>query len=205
MTIIFNIRHQSEDPAFKIGLWAHEIAHDDGPVTGDEEAVVHAIMAMVHMQVLLEAPELAYADTESARVMNSYVLQFLHSREKGSPNSEIVASTGTGVAPGSTQNVPDFHTVVSGYLGGRTGSTPIPGPLAGILDTLGVPDASEFGPVMTEAFEDLNDEWMSDLGRLQISVLLQLVTPAEIARTTGLSEPEVIDRLELQPYLDAIQ
>jgi hypothetical protein len=46
---------------------------------------------------------------------------------------------------------------------------------------------------------------MSDKNRVQISVLLQLVTPAEIAETTGLSEQEVIDRLELQPYLDAIR
>jgi hypothetical protein len=39
---------------------------------------------------------------------------------------------------------------------------------------------------------------------VQISVLLQLVTPAEIAQMTGLSEQEVINTLELQPYLNAI-
>jgi hypothetical protein len=40
---------------------------------------------------------------------------------------------------------------------------------------------------------------------VQISVLLQLVTPAEIASSTGLIEQEVIDTLKLQPYLDAIK
>ena len=199
-TIIFNVRHNSEDFANKIGVWVHEIGHDDGPVTGNEESVLHAVMSMAQMQVLLKNPRMAYENTELTRFMDSYVLQFINSREDGSPNSEIFAPTGQGTAPGSAQSKPDFRTVV----GGSDGSTPAPAAFSEILTRLGLPASSQYNQPMAESFESLNDDWMSDQQRVQISVLLQLVSVEEISQETGLSQQAAIDLLELQPYLDAI-
>ena len=47
---------------------------------------------------------------------------------------------------------------------------------------------SDFSQATVESFENLNDNWASDKNRVQNSVLLQLVTPAEIAQVSGLNE-----------------
>ena len=54
-------------------------------------------------------------------------------------------------------------------------------------------------------FDHLNDTWLSDEGRLQISVLLQLVSMRTITQKTGLSRSKAIRVLHLKPYLDAIK
>ncbi len=56
---------------------------------------------MTYLQVLSKHPELAYEGTELSRQMNDGALAFLNSHEHGSPNSEIYAPTGRGIAPGS--------------------------------------------------------------------------------------------------------
>jgi len=199
-TIIFNSRYAGEHFSRKIGLWVHEIGHHDGLATGEEESVLHGLMAMAWAQVLSRFPAIAYEDTELTRVQNSYAMAFLNSRESGSPNSEIVATTGTGVAPGSTDNAPDFR----GFIGMTAGATPAPSTLAAIMSSLGLTNTTEYGTTLLESFEHLNDTWLTDVQRVQLSVLLQLVTPAEAAVATGSGEQQVIDAMGLQPYLAAM-
>jgi hypothetical protein len=200
MTIIFNVRHRGESFIRKIPLWVHELGHDDGPNSGDEEAVLHAATAMAWAQVLTASPGLAYENTELTRYLNSYLLVFLNSRNKDSPTSQIVAPNGTDTAPGSAKSTTDFRA----FIEGASGSTPLPPVVGDILSGLGLADTSEYNTVLLESYQHLNDHWIDDKQRVQISVLLQLVTPSEIASTTGLSEQEVIDTLELQPYVEAI-
>jgi hypothetical protein len=89
------------------------------------------------------------------------------------------------------------------------GSSPAAKPLRTILQDVFDPSTSSPDPLnldqaTAELFENLNDDWLNDTQRAQISVLLQLVTVEEIAQATGLGEQQIIDTLGLQPYLDAI-
>jgi hypothetical protein len=144
MTIIFNVRHQGESFIRKIPQWVHEIGHHDGPNSGDEEAVQHSVTAMAWAQVLTASPAVAYENTELTRYLNSYLLVFLNSRNKGSPTSQVIASTGTDTAPGSAQSTRDFRA----FIGGASGSTPLPPALGEILSGLGVADTSEYSTAL---------------------------------------------------------
>jgi hypothetical protein len=200
-TIIVNSRYEAEHFSTKIPIWVHEIGHHDAPDTHDEERTLHAFNALAWAQVLHAHPGFAYANTELTRVDNSYVLRFLNSREKGSPQSEIVAPTGVGTAPGSPYNTPDFATAITEPA--QSGDTPAPASVLQILAGLGV-TGSQYDPALNEAFQNLNDSWLDDMARVQISVLLELVTVAEIVQATGLPQQQIIDTLGLQPYVDAI-
>lgn len=197
-TVIVNVRYQVEHFSRKIPIWVHEIGHHDVPDTHDEERALHAVQALAWGQVLHAMPSYASADTELTRVMNSYLLRFVNSRERGSAQSEIVAPTGVGTAPGSPYDTPDFATAIAEPA--QTGDTEAPPSVLQVLAGLGV-QGTQYGPTLNAAFEGLNDSWLDDRGRVQISVLLQLVTVAEIAQATGLAQQQIVDTLGLQPYV----
>lgn len=203
--VIVNDRYRAERFEYLIGIMGHEFLHHDFGTTGAEEAVLNALSAMTYMQVLVRTPELAYGGTELSRQMNDLALLFVNSREAGSPDSEIVAPSGLGTAPGGPRSTPDLWTA----FGGR-GSSPAPEPLRSILQNVLVPGTPipatlDFDQATAERFANLGDTWLTDAQRVQISVLLQLVTVDEIARASGLGAQQVIDALALQPYLAAIR
>ena len=216
--VIFSRVYDGERLEYLIPVIGHELLHDDqsstGPaVTGSEEAINGALTAMTYMQLLSQFPELAQRNTELARYMNDFALTFINSREAGSPNSEIYAPTGIGTAPGSVLSFVDFWTErnTRGRVGGAPegGSSPGPVPLRTILQSILTPgtpieDPLNFDQATAASFANLNDSWLSDVQRAQLSVLLQLVSVGEIAQATGLTEQQVVDTLGLQPYLSAI-
>ena len=202
--IAVNRRHEGDRFEYLIGVMGHEILHDDTGTPQAEEAINTALTAMTQMQVLSKSPELARGGTELARLINDGALLFINSREAGSPNGEIYAPTGLGVAPGSPRDTADLWTFING-----AGFSPAPEPLRTILQNVFAPGTSipatlNFDQATAELFANLDDNWLSDTQRAQISVLLQLVTVDEIAQATGLSQQQIIDTLGLQPYLDAI-
>lgn len=199
--IIVNNRYEREDFRYLIGIMGHEVLHDDGSTPRSEEVILNSLSAMTHVQVLLRHPELAYRGTELSRNMHDLVLAFLNTREKGSPNSELFAPSGVGVAPGSPYNQPDIWTL----LRGDATTSPSPAVLDPVLRSLGLPAVSKYSLSTAKTFEDLNDEWVSDVGRVQISVLLQMVSVKTIADKANLSRSQVISKLHLQPYLDTIK
>jgi hypothetical protein len=50
----------------------------------------------------------------------------------------------------------------------------------------------------------LNDRWVNDVGRVQIGVLLELVSLKTIMRKADLRRGKVIRRLKLKPFVRAI-
>lgn len=208
--VAFNRRHSGDRFEYLIGVMGHEILHGvrarSGGSTRAEEVILNGLTAMTHMQVLSKSPELAYRSTELTRSLNDYALLFTNSREAGSPNSELYAPSGLGVAPGSPHDTTDFWSLP--FIGAH-GTSPGSEPLRTILQSVLAPGAPvpampDYSQASAELFEHLNDDWLSDVQRAQISVLLQLVTVEEIVQATGLGEQEIIDMLGLQPYLDAI-
>jgi hypothetical protein len=199
--IVVSRRYQSEDFRYLVGIIGHEVLHDDASTPRAEEAILNSLTAMTYVQVLARHPELAYKGTELSRMMDDEALLFLNTREKGSPNSQIVAPTGRGVAPGSPRNVPDIWT----FFGGDSASSPGSAPFGQITKSLGLPGATKFSLATAKTFEKLNDNWLSDVGRVQIEVLLQMLSVKTIANKANLSRSKVISKLHLRPYLDAIK
>ena len=199
-TVIVNRRYDREDFRYLIGTMGHELLHDDNSVPGAEEAILNSLTAMTYVQVLRKHPERAHTGTELARQLNTFALLFLNSREHGSSNSEVNAPTGRGVAPGSPRNEPDIWSIFDG-----SGTSPAPAPLGQITRSLGLPVATNFSLSTAKGFQNLNDKWLSDVGRVQVSVLLQMVSVQEIAKISGLTRGQVKRKLRLGPYLDAIK
>lgn len=199
--IVVSRRYQSEDFRYLIGVMGHEVLHDDDVLANAEEAINNSLTAMTQLKVLSKHPELAYRGTELGRLQNSAALIFLNSREDGSPNSEIYAPTGKGIAPGSPRNAPDMWT----YSHGDATTSPAPGTLGQITRSLGLRTTSKFSLATAKTFANLNDNWLSDVGRVQISVLLQMLSVKTVADKANLSRSQVISKLHLRPYLDAIK
>lgn len=144
-------------------------------------------------------PGLAHSGTELARQTNTQAALFLNSREDASPDSELFALSGTGVAPGSPFDAPDFWTIYGGTV-----SSPAPAPLGEVLTDLGLPTSSTYNQATAATFKDLNDRWASGVNRVQLSVLLELVSLKTIMKKANLRRGKAIRLLRLRPYLAAI-
>jgi hypothetical protein len=197
--VTVNGRYRTEDFRYLVGIMAHELFHHDFSNTQAEEAVLNTLSALDYMRVLLVYPELAQTRTELSRQMNDLVLIYLNSREAGSPVSEIYAPTGTGVAPGSPRNAPDIWTL----FGASATSSVMPPGLSSVLATHGFSGTTSFDLQTASAFDQINDDWITDVNRVQLSVLLELINVAEISALTGLTEAGAISEFDLQPFLDA--
>jgi hypothetical protein len=197
--IIFNDRYSREDFRHLIGTMGHEIQHDDTSNSRAEEVILNGLSGMTDLKVLVKNPVIAYSGTELARQVNTQAMLFLNSRENDSPNSELYAPTGVGVAPGSPFNAHDFWTI----YGGDSQTSPAPSVYGQIAASLGLSSAASFSLATAKTFQNLNDSWVSDVGRAQISVLLKMRSVTEISNRSGLSRSQVISKLQLRPYLDA--
>ena len=205
--VTINSRYRGERFEYLIGIMGHEFLRDDTSNSQPETAILCALTAMTSMQVLAKSPELAYQGTELARQLNSEVMLFINSREAGSPNSELYAPTGLGITPGSPNHTADFWSffVEANPPGSSPGSETLRTILRHVLaDGTPIPRSPTGIKRPPSCSRHLNDDWLSDVQRAQITVLLQLVTVDEIAQATGLGRQQVIDTLGLQPYLDAI-
>jgi hypothetical protein len=74
-----------------------------------------------------------------------------------------------------------------------------------VLRPLGLPTPSAWSLATAKTFARLNDRWLSDVGRVQIEVLLQMVSVKTVAAKAKLSRAKVIRKLQLRRYLSAIK
>lgn len=176
----------------------HEIAIHGGDSLNSnaEEAIAHGMTGMAWAQMIEADPQLAHLSTQLSRINNTDCMLFLNSTEAGSPDSELYAPTGRGVAPGSPFDANDLWTLRDG-----SGSSPASAVFGEILNDLGLPTASSYDQMTAESFADLNDTWLSDVGRARVSVALGLLSPEEISTVVGTSTEQVIELLGLAPYL----
>ena len=110
---VVNDRYRAED----VRLLLPSIVHDllwSGPGAGHaEEALLHALGAYVHAQLLARDPGLADLGTELARRQSSLTITLLNSRRPGSATITLVAPDGPGTIPGGAPSMqtPDFWSV----------------------------------------------------------------------------------------------
>jgi hypothetical protein len=88
-----------------------------GPGAGHaEDATLHALVALTHVQLVARHPDLGEQRTELARRLHSLALRLLSSRRPGSARIELVAPDGPGTVPGGApaRQTPDFWSLPFG-------------------------------------------------------------------------------------------
>jgi hypothetical protein len=112
-TRVVNERYRAETPALLAGSLAHDLLWS-GPGAGQyEEVVLHALVALVHLQLLARTPALARSGTELARRQNSLAITLLNSRHPGCADLAVKAPDGAGPIPrgAPSMQTPDFWSI----------------------------------------------------------------------------------------------
>jgi hypothetical protein len=155
---------------------------------------------MVGAWLIAHDPSRVLDDASLERGNRTHTMGLLNSRPQGSPHSQIHAATGTGVFPGSPYDGPDFATAYAwaGVPGTYSAGYPA---MTQVLQSLGVEGDGDFSEATLEAYGSLNQNWITDVQRVQVAVALGLVTIGDVMDATGLSEQDAVARLGLAPYL----
>jgi hypothetical protein len=113
-----NDRYRSEKPALLALSLTHDLLWRGPGASQCEEATLHALGAMAHVQLLSRCPELASTGTELARRQNSLAITLLNSREPGSADIALIAPGGPGTIPGGAPSMQtrDFWSIP--FVGG---------------------------------------------------------------------------------------
>jgi len=177
---VVNLRYRAEHPA----LFAASLTHDllwSGVGAGQyEECILHALGAMVHVQLIGRAPQLASLGTELARRQNSLAVTLLNSRQPGSADIALIAPDGPGTIPGGSPRMqtPDFWSIP--FVPGPPRGDDAPGALAPVLHAVLAPGAAIPSPLRWS--HELGDLLSEHLGRAWLPLDAQLVA----ARALGL-------------------
>lgn len=130
---VVNERYGAEVPTLLAGSLAHDLLWS-GPGAGQyEEVVLHALVALVHLQLLARSPELARTGTELARRQNSLAITLLNSRHPRSADIAVIAPDGPGTIPGGAPSMqtPDFWSIP--FVGGPPVAADAPALLGPVL------------------------------------------------------------------------
>jgi hypothetical protein len=157
---LVNERYRAEHPALLAGSLAHDLLWS-GPGAGQyEEVTLHALCALVHVQLLARAPFLAGQGTELARRQNSLAITLLNSRHPGADDLAVRASDGPGTIPGGApaMQTPDFWSIP--FVSGPPTTADAPALLGTVLATVtgdpGVPTPLWYDAAL--------GEWWSERG-----------------------------------------
>jgi len=157
---LVNARYRAEHPV----LLAPSLTHDllwSGPGAGQcEEAVLHALCALVHVQLVARHPFVADLGTELARRQHSLAITLLNSRHPGSADISLVAPDGPGTIPGGAEGMqtPDFWSIP--FVGGEPQPSDAPALLGDVLAH--VAPAGAGPPPVPLRYDDALGAWISD-------------------------------------------
>ena len=123
---VVNERYHAEHPALLALSLTHDLLWRGAGASQCEEATLHALGAMVHVQLLARCPELARTGTELARRQNSLAITLLNSRHPGNADISLVAPDGPGTIPGGAPSMQtrDFWSIPFVGNGPHDGDAP---------------------------------------------------------------------------------
>ena len=159
---VVNVRYRAEHPALLAGSLAHDLLWNPEHAGQYEEATLHALCAMVHVQLLARAPALARTGTELARRQNSLAITLLNSRHPGRADIALVAPDGPGTIPGGAPSMqtPDFWSIP--FVSGPPEASDAPALFGAVLALL----APGVAPPSPLRYDDVLGAWLSvHLGR----------------------------------------
>lgn len=108
-----NIERQHEHFALLSVVMTHEIIHDDGAISRDEERIAPMVQQLVHMQQMLTDPQVAYEPTGFAQYYNTLTLGRLSPLFE---NRLTVHASGGPAWPGSSTTSTAFMAFMDAYL-----------------------------------------------------------------------------------------
>jgi hypothetical protein len=155
---VVNQRYRFEPFPLLAGSLLHDLLHHEPAVSDDEETIVHALLAAVHLQILARSPQLA-GPTELARRQSSLALSLLCSRHPDQAEVRIIAPDGLGTIPGGARlmQTPDFWSIP--FAPDLTDPQPPTAALRLVLDALVGPMPEVDHPVVVdERVAELLDE-----------------------------------------------
>jgi hypothetical protein len=202
---VVNERYRAEHPALLAPSLAHDLLWSPGTAGHAAEALLHALAAIVHLQIVARVPALAHLGTELCRRQNSLAITLCNSRSPGTDRITLVAADGPGTIPGGDPalQTPDFWSIPFAPVA----DAPAPPLAAEVLVPLLGPDpdgrrAPGSAPpfAYSEAYGRwfagrLGSDWLAPLDRLRASVALGLVDRTVIEEVAG--DDEMVDRLGL--------
>ena len=180
---VVNERYRAEHPALMAPSVAHDLLWNVSGAGQYEEATLHMIVALVHLQLVTRQPSIAHLGTELARRQNSLAISLLNSRQPNDPALRVIAPDGPGTIPGGAPAMQsrDFWSIP--FVGGPPQSSGAPSMLVPVLQRC-VGSAVEV-PIITE-YDQALGEWLSAHGlggaldpsqQLQAMVALGLLVP----------------------------
>lgn len=166
---IVNARYRAEHPALLAGSLVHALLAGEPPRGHAQEALLHGLLAAVHLQLLARAPRLAGLGTELSRRQNALALSLLNSRPARSPRIRLIAPDGPGTIPGGAPGMqtPDFWSIP--FAPAEPRSAPAPEALRAVLRRLLGATARLDGPLAYDdglarlVDESLGSAWLSPM------------------------------------------
>ncbi len=137
---VVNDRYRAEHPALLALSLTHDLLWRPEGASQCEEATLHALGAMVHVQLLARCPALATAGTELARRQNSLAITLLNSRRPGRAEISLIAPDGPGTIPGGAPSMQtrDFWSIP--FVGDGPRESDAPALLQSVLARVLAPD-----------------------------------------------------------------
>ena len=164
---------------------------------------LHAVLAMVHLQILARLPYVAGLGTELTRRQNSLALTLANSRHPGSDAISVRADDGTSTIPGGDPKLdgPDFWSIP---FAPRAADPPVPSPvLAEVLaevvaDPAALPRPLRFDDALAEVMgHELGRPWLPVRDHARAALALGVVSVGTCAAATGRTGAEVLADLGL--------
>lgn len=203
---VVNERYRAEHPALLALSLTHDLLWRAREPDQIEEATLHALGAMVHLQLVARAPQLAHLGTELARRQNSLALTLLNSRRPGNAHISVVAPDGPGTIPGGdpAMQTPDFWSIP--FVGSPPPTEPPAAPtlLGACLARVVEPDASlptplRYAPSLgTWLGEHLGRSWLPVAAQLRAAMALGAVDEHDLASASGLDVPDAVDAFDVR-------
>jgi len=199
-TRVVNERYRAEHPALLALSLTHDLLWRAAEPDQIEEVTLHALGAMVHLQLVARAPEVAHLGTELARRQNSLALTLLNSRRPESAQISVVAPDGPGTIPGGdpAMQTPDVWSIP--FVGAPPPGEPPEAPalLGACLARVADPDTPVPSPLRYEPSlgtwlsEHLGREWLPVAAQLRAAMALGAVDEHDLASASGLDVRDAI-------------
>jgi hypothetical protein len=163
---VVNRRYQAEHPALLALSLTHDLLWRGPGASQCEEATLHALGAMAHIQLLARCSRLASTGTELARRQNSLAITLLNSRRPGSADLSLIAPDGPGTIPGGAPSMQtrDFWSIPFVGNGPHDGDAPpsLAPVLRKVLDPrAGLPDPLRYDDALGALLSDhLGRDWL---------------------------------------------
>ena len=195
-----NDRYASEHPAVITPSLAHDLLWSGGS-DHHEEATLHAVLAMVHLQLVARLPHVAGLGTELTRRQNSLALTLVNSRHPGSDGIAVRADDGTSTIPGGDPKLdgPDFWSIP---FAPRAAEPPVPSPAltvvltAVVADPASLPRPLRFDDALADYMgRDLGRQWLPLSDHVRAALALGALPVGACAVAAGISAAEVCDAL----------